>query len=98
MTNAEFLSKLNAMFAEYPMLAKSKVKTLNELVYVLRMQEEDYQINTEDVNRQNGFGCIPSVKEAFIPVRFLKQKIVSIEFDEEIYNEIGINLLLVKVK
>ena len=98
MTNAEFLTKLNAMFAEYPMLAKNKANTLNELVYVLRMQDEEYQINTEDVAKKNGFGCIPSVKETFVPVRCLKQKVVSVEFDEETYNEMGINLLLVKVK
>lgn len=98
MTNAEFLTKLNAMFAEYPILAIDKVKTFNELVYVLRMQDEDYQINTEDANKKDGFDIIPSVKETFIPVRCLKQKVVSVTFDEETYNETGINLLLVKVK
>ena len=98
MTNAEFLSKLNNMFAEYPMIARSKAKTLNELVYVLRMQDEDYQLNTVDTGKAGEFGCIPSVKETFIPVRCLKQKVLSVEFDQETYDEMGINLLLVNVK
>lgn len=97
MTNAEFLSKLNAMFNEYPIIAKSKVKTLNELVYVLRMQNEEYQLNTTDT-KNGAFSFIPSAKETFIPSRELAKKIVSVGFNENAYKEYGINLLVVKLK
>lgn len=97
MTNAEFPSKLNAMFAEYPLIARSKTKSLNELIYVLRMQNEEYQLNTISA-KDGSFSCIPSAKETFVPSRDLAKKIVSIEFDEDAHKEYVINLLIVKLK
>lgn len=38
MTNTEFQKKLNDMYAKHPMIAISKQKSLNELMYVLRME------------------------------------------------------------
>lgn len=98
MTNADFQVKLKEMYAEFPMIAKRKQKTLNELVYVLRMSGEEYQINTYNENEPNSCTCIPDLKETFIPVKSLAQKVVSVEFDEETYEEMGIQLLLIKVK
>lgn len=98
MTNKEFQTKLKKMYADFPMIAKRKQKTLNELVYVLRMAGEDYQINTYNENEPGSCTCIPDVKETFIPVKSLAQKVVSVEFDEETYEEMGIQLLLIKVK
>ena len=98
MTNKEFQVKLKNIYADFPYIAKRKQKTLNELVYVLRMTGEDYQINTLNDDEPNAVTCIPDLKETFIPVKSLAQKVVSVEFDEEIYEEMGIQLLMVKVK
>lgn len=77
MTNAEFMSKLDVMYAKHPMIARSNPKSLNELMYVLRMEgDRDYSISTNDGS------CIPSVRETFVPSRELAKKIVSIEYEE----------------
>ena len=98
MTNAEFQVKLKEMYAEYPHIARREQKTLNELVYVLRMSGEDYQLNTIDKSQPNRFVCIPGVQTTFIPVKDLAQKVVSVEFDEETWEEMGIALLIVTVE
>lgn len=98
MTNAEFQVKLKNMYADFPHIAKSKQKTLNELVYVLRMTKEDYQLNTFEEGKPNSWGVIPGVQETFIPVKDLAKKVVSIEFDEETYEEMGIKLLMVTLE
>lgn len=96
MTNNEFNLWLNKEFAKYPMLAKSNPKSLNELVYVLRMSEMDFCLNTIE---ENGvFGCIPSVKETFIPTRSLAQKIKHMEYDEEIFEECGEHLIVINLE
>lgn len=98
MTNTEFQVKLEEMYAEHPMIANRKQKTFNELVYTLRMSGENYQLNTLDKSKPNGFSCIPGVQDTFIPVRYLAQKVVSVEFDEETWEEMGIKLLIVTVE
>lgn len=88
MTNVEFQEKLEEMYAKHPMIARSNPKSLNELMYVLRMEgDRDYSISTTDG------GCIPSVRETFVPSRNLAKKVVSIEWEEfedeydgEVYN------------
>ena len=80
MTNAEFQKKLNEMYAKHPMSAKSKVKSINELMYVLRIEgDEDYQIIT------NTGLCIPSVRKAFVPTHLFARKVKSIEYED--YND-----------
>ena len=77
MTNAEFQIKLDEMYAKHPMIALSNPKSLNELLYVLRMEgDQDYCISTN-----NGM-CIPSVRETFVPSKDLAKKVVSIEWEE----------------
>ena len=77
MTNAEFQAKLEEMYAKHPMIARSNPKSLNELMYVLRMESDrDYSIS------DNEGGCIPSVRETFVPTRTLAKKVVSIEYEE----------------
>ena len=77
MTNTEFMTKLEAMYAKHPMIARSNPKSLNELMYVLRMEgDRDYSIS------DNEGGCIPSVRETFVPTRTLAKKVVSIEYEE----------------
>jgi hypothetical protein len=96
MTNNEFNLWLDNEFAKYPTLAKSNPKSVNELVYVLRMSEFDFCINTNDGSAS--WGCIPSVKEAFIPTRMLAPKIKSIEYDEETFEDMGIHLIMMEVE
>ena len=77
MTNAEFQKKLNDMYAKHPMIMRSNPKSLNELMYVLRMEgDRDYAISTNDG------GCIPSVRETFVSTRELAKKVTSIEWEE----------------
>lgn len=87
MTNVEFQAKLKEMYAKHPMIALSKVKTLNELLYVLRMEgDRDYAISTNDGS------CIPSVRETFVPTRDLAKKVTSItweEFNDDEYGTYG---------
>ncbi len=91
MTNAEFQAKLEAMYAKHPMIAKSNPKSLNELMYVLRMEDDrDYSIS------DNEGGCIPSVRETFVPTKWLAKKVVSIEWEEiedEDYGSYGVILV-----
>lgn len=83
MTNNEFQAKLQEMYKAYPLIARSKRKTVNELFYVLRMDKEnDYNINIID----NGFvSCVSSVKECFIDVKTLAKYVKGVEYDEEDY-------------
>lgn len=77
MTNTEFQAKLKEMYAKHPIIARSNPKSLNELMYVLRMEgDRDYSISTNDG------GCIPSVRETFVPSRDLAKKVTSIEWEE----------------
>lgn len=98
MTNQEFQKKLEEMYSKYSFISKSKQKTFNELIYVLRMSGENWQINTTRDDVPNGFSCYPGVNDVFIPVKDLAQKVVSVEFDEETWEEFGVRLLLVKVE
>ena len=95
MTNIDFQKELCKMRSQYSFISN---KTLNELVYVLRMSGENYQLTITDCNFPNGCSCIPGVIDTFIPVKTLAKKVVSVEFDEETYNDFGIKLLLVKVE
>lgn len=87
MTNAEFMTKLDTMYAKHPMIARSNPKSLNELMYVLRMEgDRDYSISTND-----GM-CIPSVRDAFVPTRDLAKKVLDIwweEFEDEEFGTYG---------
>lgn len=77
MTNVEFQAKLEAMYAKHPIIARSNPKSLNELMYVLRMEgDRDYSIS------DNEGGCIPSVRETFVPTRTLARKVIAIEYEE----------------
>lgn len=83
MTNVEFQERLRQMYAENPMIARSKKKTVNEVLYLLRMDKEnDYNVNLVE---DKVWSCIPSVKECFIPVKTLAKHVKSIECDETDY-------------
>lgn len=92
MTKAEFFAKLNEIIKKHPMIAKSNPMSLNELVYILRMEDEDWCIS------DNVGGCIPSVKETFVPTKWLAKKIKSIDWDEEANKESDVNVIFVNYK
>ena len=82
MTNAEFQTKLQGIYAEYPFICKPERKTLNILLYVLRMDDSvtDYNINL--VYEDGRLVCIPSVKECFVPVHDLAMHVKAVECEE----------------
>ena len=92
MTKNEFFIKLNEIVKKHPMITKSNPISLNELVYVLRMEDEDYCIS------DNLGGCIPSVKETFVPTRLLAKKIKSIDWDEEANEMSDTNVIFIEYK
>ena len=96
MTNIEFNKWLYKEIAKHPMLAKSNPKSVNEFSYILRMSEYDFCLNITDGN--GAFTCVPSVKECFIPSRILAQKIKSIEYDEETFDEYESRLIIIEVE
>lgn len=81
MTKEEFQARLDALYKENPMIARSKKKTVNEVIYVLRQDKEfDYCISMQE---DAAWTCIPSVKECFIPVRTLARHVKEVVFDEQ---------------
>lgn len=87
MTNAEFQKKLEVMYAEHPIVGKSQRKTFNELVWILRQDDVDYNISIPPYEEDIGWLCIPSVKECFIPVKTLAMHVKEIELDEELVDD-----------
>ena len=85
MTRNELFGKLNGIIAKHPMIAKSKVLSVNELVYMLRFEDEEYNISLIDKNGE--WSWIPSAKETFVSSKTLALKIASIDFDVDGCNE-----------
>ena len=92
MTNAEFKAKLDAMTKEWLPIA-SKQMTINELVWILRHDNdvEDYMMNIDSESNGFSFGLL---KESFTPTRLLALKIQSIEYEE--YEESEYPVLAIK--
>lgn len=82
MNNTEFQTKLKNMYADFPHIAKSKQKTFNELVWILRQDSIDYNISIPPYEDDMGWMCITSVKECFIPVKTLAKHVKKIEVEE----------------
>lgn len=83
MTNVEFQSKLEAMYSVHPIIAKKANKTFNELVWILRQDDVDYNISIPPYEDDMGWMCIPSIKECFIPVKTLAKHVSKVELDED---------------
>lgn len=98
MTNKEFQIQLQEMYNAHRATRHNRQKTLNELVYALRMSGTNYQLTVTEKSVPNGCVCIPGVIDVFIPVKDLAKKVVSVEFDEETFEDCGIELLLVEVE
>lgn len=81
MTNNEFMTKLNAMFKKHLPIVKQPI-TINELVYVLRHDNdvEDYNVNINSKSQGFSFGF---VKDCFYPTRQLALTIKSITYEED---------------
>lgn len=74
----QFKVWLDEEFAKHPLLAKSNPHSMNELCYVLRLSGKNFAVCW---NTDNGFDCIPSVAEAFIPSRDLALKVKLVDYD-----------------
>lgn len=79
MTNEKFKAKLDAMIKEWLPIA-SKTMTVNELIWVLRHDDdvEDYMMNIDSKKEGFSFGFL---KESFTPTRLLTLKISYIEYE-----------------
>ena len=82
MTNAEFQGYLEETYEKYSIISKNRKKTFNELVYVLRQDNIDYNISIPPYRENMGWSCIPSVKECFIPVSTLAMHVKEVVLDE----------------
>lgn len=80
MNNTEFQKRLKKLYDRFPRIQRSEVKTINELIFVLRHDDIDYCLNL--IGEAEHFYCISSVKEDFVPVRILGLKVLSVELDE----------------
>lgn len=98
MTNAEFQQKLQDMYLSHTATRHCGQKTLNELVFALRMSGELYQLNYCTSPDHDNMICVPDVEQTFIPVRDLAMKVVNVYFDEDIYNECGVQLLYIELE
>ena len=80
MTNTDFSTKLNALIKEYLPIVSKKM-TINELIWVLRHDNdvEDYNLNINSKSQGFSFGLL---KESFTPTRILALKINSIKYEE----------------
>jgi len=89
MKNAEFQNKLKEGYAACFPYSQNNLRTFNELVHVLRMDKEveDYDISIPPINKDSGWVCIPSVKECFIPLKYLNMNVKSVELNEEFLEE-----------
>ena len=87
MTNKDFQKKLEEMYASHSFITKGPRKTFNELVWVLRQDDVDYNVNIVPYDDDARWLCIPSIKECFIPVRDLAMHVSKVEFDEEFNND-----------
>ena len=81
MTNSEFMTWIEKEYAKHFVIKGDKVKSINELVYAIRMSDKDFCLNI--IGTGAACVCIPSAKESFIPTRYLEKKIASIEYDIE---------------
>ena len=82
MTKEEFQKKLEAMYKEHSFIITKPKKTFNELVWVLRQDNVDYNISIPPYKEDMVWICIPSVKECFIPVKELAMHVKEVELDE----------------
>lgn len=91
MTNHEFQEKLNMMYKKYLPIS-GKTKTINELIYTLRHDDdvEDYCVNINSKSQGFSFGF---VKDCFYPTRQLALKIKSIEYEEDTDSEYPILMI-----
>ena len=85
MTHNEFIGWLNEECEKHIILRHKPPFTLNELVWLLRQQPDDYSLSWEHKDEDGMWSAVPNVKECFIPVRDLACKIEIEEYSEDEY-------------
>lgn len=81
MTKKDFRDHLASLYARYPLIDKNKRKSINELLYVLRM-DSDYNYNIT-ICEGNKYKFIPDVRETFVPLRTLTKYVGLVTLDED---------------
>ena len=98
MTHEAFLKWFDEKCKEHMILRHKPPFTVNELVWVLRQQPDDYSLSWSIKSKDGGWTCVPSVRECFIPAKDLgcKMEIKSYtedEYDGVIYKNLELKLL-----
>ena len=83
MTNKKFQEKLTEMCESNYVTRGKTQKTFNELVWVLRQDNVDYNISISPYKDGMRWLCIPSIKECFIPATYLTKYVKEIEAEDE---------------
>ena len=95
MTNVEFQKRFEVLCEKHPFIGKRIRKTFNELVWLLRRDDVDYNICIPPYKADMGWLCICSVKECFIPVNELAMHVKEIILEEDFEcNEICLTVCL----
>lgn len=83
MTNAEFQNKLNEIYSSHDIVGKSERKTVNALLYMLRMDNKVTDYNVNLVDEVGATVCIPSVRECFVSTKYLTMYVKEVECEED---------------
>ena len=83
MTNAEFQKHFKEVRDSYNLIGKGDKLTVNELLYMLRMDQDvpDYNVNL--IDEAGRLFCICSVNQCFVPTKSLVWYVKEIELDED---------------
>jgi len=92
MTNVEFQKRFKDLCQKYPFIGIHIKKTVNELFYMLRMDNSVTDYNVNLITEDNRTLCIPSVRETFIPVSELAMHVKEVECEEDDYGFDGLCL------
>lgn len=82
MTNAEFQKHLKEILDSHDIIGKGNSMTVNELLYLLRMDKDVSDYNVNLVTEDGSVSCIFSVKQCFVPVKSLALHVKKVECDE----------------
>lgn len=82
MTNAEFQKHFKKLLDTHDIIGKGNSMTVNELLYLLRMDKDVSDYNVNLVTEDGSISCIFSVKQCFVPVKSLVLHVKKVECDE----------------
>lgn len=83
MTNAEFQKHFKEMRDSYRLIGRGDNLTVNELLYMLRMDKQIPDYNVNIITEDDKVFCIFSVKQCFVPTKSLAWYVKEIELEED---------------